>query len=148
MTDAATARVEAIWIKTGRGGPMEAVEAASLVEGAGLEGNANAGGYRQVTMLDAAAWERATEELGVPVDPAARRANLLLRGIDLEEKADRVIRVGDCRIRIRGETLPCGRMDEAAPGLRDALRPGWRGGAYGMVLRGGRISVGDAVSWE
>jgi len=148
VSEAAGARVEGIWIKGGRGGPMRAVDAATLVEGAGIEGNADAGGYRQVTMLDADAWERATGELGAPVDPAARRANLLFRGVDLEEQAGRVIRVGECRIRIRGETRPCGRMEQAASGLREALARGWRGGAYGMVLHGGRISVGDAVSWE
>jgi len=142
------ARVEAIWIKTGRRGPMEPAAEASLVAGAGIEGNADRGGYRQVTLLDADAWERATTELGRAVDPAARRANLLTRGLDFFDTADQVVIIGTARIQIRGETLPCERMDEAAPGLRTALAFEWRGGAYGMVLDGGAIAVGDTVSWE
>lgn len=142
------ATLEGIWLKSGRRGPMEAVDEASLVADVGIEGNADRGGYRQVTLLDANAWEAATSELGVEVDPAARRANLLLRGVDLAETADRVLRVAGCRIRIRGETRPCERMDEAAPGLRAALDPAWRAGAYGMVVEGGRVAIGDPVEWD
>lgn len=142
------ARLEAIWLKTGRRGPMQAVAEATLIEDHGIEGNADQGGYRQVTLLDADAWERASAEIEAQVDPRARRANLLLRGIDLYQTADRVLRVAGCRIKIRGETLPCGRMDEAAPGLQAALAPEWRGGAYGVVLEGGTLAVGDAVGWE
>ncbi len=104
------ARLEGIWLKSARNGPMEPVSEATLVAGKGLEGNADRGGYRQVTLLDADAWEAATRELGVDVNPAARRANLLVRGVDFCETADRVLRIAGCRIRIRGETLPCGRM--------------------------------------
>ncbi|MDX1395190.1 MAG: MOSC domain-containing protein [Gemmatimonadota bacterium] len=127
---------------------MRPVASATLVEGVGIEGNADRGGYRQVTLVDADAWERATAEVGRSVDPSARRGNLLLRGLDLEESAGRVVRVGSARIRIRGETMPCDRMEEAAEGLRDALASGWRAGAYGMVVEGGPVSVGDEARWE
>lgn len=142
------ARLEGIWLKSARNGPMEPVSEATLVAGKGLKGNADRGGYRQVTLLDADAWEAATRELGVDVNPAARRANLLVRGVDFCETADRVLRIAGCRIRIRGETLPCGRMEEAAPGLQAALAPDWRAGAYGMVLEGGLLALGDTVAWE
>jgi MOSC domain-containing protein YiiM len=127
---------------------MKPVERASFIEGAGISGNADRGGYRQVTLLDANAWERAAAEIGREVDPAARRANLLIRGLELRDAVDRVVCIGEARVRIRGETLPCERMDEAAEGLREALTPGWRGGAYGMVVTGGDVSIGDVVSWE
>lgn len=143
-----SARLEAIWLKSARKGPMEPVPAATLVAGKGLEGNVDRGGYRQVTILDADAWEAATREVGVDLAPDARRANLLVRGVDFSETADRVLRIAGCRIRIRGETLPCERMEDAAPGLKDALAPDWRGGAYGMVLEGGPLALGDAVAWE
>jgi len=39
-------------------------------------------------------------------------------------------------------------MEDAAPGLKAALAPDWRGGAYGMVLEGGPLALGDAVAWE
>ena len=148
MAEANGARLEAIWLKPAKMGPMESVAEARLVAGQGLEGNAERGGYRQVTLLDADAWEAATREVGVEVNPAARRANLLVRGVDLHDTANRVLKIAGCRIRIRGETLPCERMDEAAPGLKAALAPAWRGGAYGMVLDGGPLALGDAVAWE
>ena len=148
MGDAGGARLEAIWLKAAKRGPMEPVSEATLVAGQGLEGNVDRGGYRQVTLLDANAWEAATREVGAEVSPDARRANLLVRGVDFRDTADRVLRIAGCRIRIRGETLPCGRMEDAAPGLKAALKPDWRGGAYGMVVEGGPLALGDTVAWE
>lgn len=140
-------RVEAIWIKPGHREPMEPVPSATLSTEDGIEGDANRGA-RQMTIVDRAAWERATAELGVPVDPTARRANLLVNGIDLIECTGQIIRIGACRVEMYGETKPCGRMDEAEPGLMKALEPEWRGGAYGVVLKGGEIRIGDRVHWE
>lgn len=140
-------RLEAIWRKPARREPMEPLEAARLVEGEGLAGNADPGGRRQVTVIAREAWRRAEQELGREVDPSARRANLLVRGVELRETAGRLLAVGPCRIRVRGETKPCGRMDEAADGLQEALRPEWRGGVYGEVVAGGELHVGDPVRW-
>jgi len=39
-------------------------------------------------------------------------------------------------------------MEESLRGLQEALRPEWRGGAFGEVLDDGEIRVGDAISWE
>src|SRR5262249_25262162 len=49
---------------------------------------------------------------------------------------------------IRGETTPCEMMEAAYPGLQEALRPDWGGGAFGLVLDDGEIAVGDPISWE
>ncbi len=142
------AEITAIWLKRGRRGPMDAKRRATAVAGRGLEGNANQGGRRQVTLLAEEAWARAQAELGAAVEPAARRANLLVRGLELGDSRNRVLRVGPCRILVRGETRPCRRMDEASPGLEAALDPEWRGGIYGEVLSGGEIALGDPVAWE
>ncbi len=85
--------------------------------------------------------------LDAAVDPSARRANLMVSGVELADSRDRVLQVGQCRIRIRGETRPCERMDEACSGLREAMIPDWGGGAYGEVLDDARIQVGDSVRW-
>jgi len=39
-------------------------------------------------------------------------------------------------------------MDEASPGLREALEPDWRGGVCCRVLKGGLIAVGDEVTLQ
>lgn len=126
---------------------MAAVHAARLVTGEGIEGNVDRIGVRQVTILDADAWEAATAEAGTDLDPIRRRANLLVRGVSLAESVGRVLSVGPCRIEIRGQTRPCGRMEEAASGLRGALESGWRGGVYGVVVQGGELGIGTTVSW-
>lgn len=136
-------RVDAMWIKPARKEPMEPVDRVTLEEGLGIRGNANQKGWRQVTVIEREKWEEALDELGAEVDPAARRANVMLEGVDLKESSGRVLRLGECRIRLHGETKPCYRMDEAHQGLQDALEQNWRGGAYGSVLEGGVVRLGD-----
>lgn len=140
-------RLEAIWVKRVRRGPMDPTERATLVPGRGIADNADQGGRRQVTILVRERWEDALRELGAALDPSRRRANLLVSGVALETR-DAVLRIGATRIRVRGETTPCERMDEALPGLRDALRPAWRGGVYGEVVEGGEIRIGEPVVLE
>jgi MOSC domain-containing protein YiiM len=126
---------------------MDAAPSATLVAGRGISGNANQGGKRQVTIITSEAWDDTTRELGVQVPPHTRRANLLVSGVDLANTRGRVLRIGACRVRIYGETKPCWQMEEAQPGLQSALRPAWRGGAFGEVLDDGQVSVGDPVEW-
>ena len=146
--DSQEGRLEAIWIKRFRRGPMDSCRTARAVAGRGLESNANQGGKRQVTILGADRWDEMCAELGEEVDPRLRRANLYVRDLDLQGSRSRVLRIGACRVQIYGETRPCNLMDELHPGLRQALDPDWRGGAYGEILEGGEITVGDVVAWE
>lgn len=141
-------RLQAIWIKRMKRGPMDPVKTAELVAGRGIIGNANQGGRRQVTVIEQEVWEELMRQLGGDLPPSARRANLMVEGVRLAESRGRVLRVGPCRVRIFGETRPCERMDEALPGLRAAMRPAWGGGAFGEVLDDGQIAVGDRVFWE
>lgn len=140
-------RVEAIWIKRARRGPMDRVAEATLVEAHGIVGNADQGLRRQVTLLESEAWRACMEELGVDRDPALRRANVLLSGVSLAHTRDRVLAIGDTRLLIGGEVTPCKRMEESLAGLQAALRPDWRGGVFSQVLVGGVIRVGDRVEW-
>jgi len=137
-----------IWIKRARLGPMDPAERATLEAGRGLLGNANQGGRRQVTILSSERWAALMAELGADLDPGARRANLYVSGLDLEESRERILRLGGSRLRILGETRPCERMDQALPGLQEALRAHWGGGAYAEVLDDGEISVGDTIDWD
>jgi MOSC domain-containing protein YiiM len=137
----------AIWRKRARRGPMDALLAGELVAGRGLAGNADQGGRRQLTLIEEEVWAGLMRELDAGASSAARRANLVLRGLPLAESRGRELALGACRLRILGETKPCERMDEAVPGLRRLMFPDWRGGAFAEVIAGGTIRVGDAVEW-
>ena len=139
--------LDAIYTKRAHRGPMDRTDTAVLTAGAGLAGSADRGGRRQVTLLDADRWATLTAALtrGDPIDPAARRANLVVSGVELARTRGRTLRVGSCVLRIWMHTAPCERMDEVWPGLAAALRPDWGGGACAEVVVGGEIRVGDVV---
>jgi MOSC domain-containing protein YiiM len=127
---------------------MDPAASADLRSGHGIVGNANVGGRRQVTIIEREVWDRHMAAHGAMLDPATRRANLMVSGCALENSRGRVLRIGPCRVRIQGETKPCEQMEEALPGLRETMYAGWGGGAFGEVLTDGRIAVGDVVVWD
>lgn len=127
---------------------MDAVEAAEAKAGLGLVGNADQGGRRQVTIIEEEVWGQLMNELGASLPPSSRRANLMVSGIRLAHTQGQTLHVGDCRIRIYNVTAPCRAMDELLLGLQEAMRPEWRGGAFGEVMNDSTIRVGDKVSWN
>jgi MOSC domain-containing protein YiiM len=141
-------RLEAIWLKRAHRGVMDGVAEARVSPDEGLVGSVDRSKRRQVTVLDLDAWTTALRESGGNVPPAERRANLLISGVDLVNSRGRVLRVGDVRLSIGGETTPCERMDALHPGLQEAMRRDWRGGVFAQVLDEGMLRVGDDVSWS
>lgn len=146
-TISVSGKIEGLWSKRAHRGPMDPLHEATLVTGQGMQGSVGRSRRRQITILAREAWESATAFLDFAPGPECRRANILVSGIELAHTRGRVLLVGPCRIAIGGELTPCERMDEASPGLREALRPDWRGGVFGEVLEGGVIRVGDPVRW-
>ena len=140
-------RLAAIWVKRMKLGPMDAVETARLIAGRGIVGNANQGGRRQVTIIERERWEEFMRRFESSLSPSTRRANLMVEGIDLTKRRGQILQIGECQIRILGETKPCERMDEALPGLKEAMYLDWGGGAFGEVLNNSQITVGDQVRW-
>jgi len=138
-------RVEEIWIKRARKGPMDPAESATFVTNAGIVGCANQGGTRQVTVIEKEVFER----IGMALPDAApimRRANVMVSGVRLQGTREQVLSLGGVRLLIKGETRPCERMDAQCPGLTAALDPEWNGGVFGIVMDDGEIRVGDEVS--
>jgi MOSC domain-containing protein YiiM len=127
---------------------MDGAFTARLQEGSGIIGNADRGGRRQVTIVASERWEELLREVGASLGPEARRANLVVSNVDLENTRGRLLAVGACLLRIGGETRPCEQMEAAAPGLQAAMRHRWGGGVFAEVVRGGAIAVGDPVAWE
>ena len=140
-------RLEAIWIKRAHRGPMDPVSHATAVGDRGVAGNAGNSRTRQITIIEQEVWDELMEHVEATADPASRRANLMVSGLSLAESRGRTLRIGDVRLRIAGETKPCERMEAVAPGLQEAMWPGWRGGAFAQVVVEGELRVGDPVEW-
>ena len=133
-----------------RRGPIEVLDRVVLSPEHGVEGDRNGGKTkRQVSLIEAGDWAAATAEAGADLPWWARRANLLVEDFDLPHGGNARVRIGaDVVIELKTEIDPCERMDELAPGLRNALEPDWRGGAGGKVIAGGTIAVGDEIRIE
>jgi MOSC domain-containing protein YiiM len=127
---------------------MDGVTSARAVAGKGLDGSVDRSRRRQVTIISKDKWEELMRALEANIAPSARRANLMVSGLDLEEIRGRILRVGAVRFAIGGETTPCERMEEALPGLRAAMQPHWGGGVFAQILDDGVLTVGDVVVLE
>lgn len=139
-------RLDAIFLRPGARVPVQRVERAVAVADTGLEGDHAVGGRRQLTLLSAERWADACAAFGRDVDPGVRRANLLVSGLDVGALIGSTLRIGEVLVELTGETRPCELMDDdGRVGLCAALRPDRRGGAYGVLRRGGVLEVGMAV---
>ena len=134
-------------------GPMEVVDRASITFAGGVEGDFRGAmkgkpHKRQVTLMEAGDWTAAQAEVGHNLPWQERRANLLVEGLDLPQRAGVRLRVGTALLETTVETEPCERMEKLAEGLRAALTPDWRGGVCAKVIEEGAIAIGDAVTIE
>lgn len=125
-------------------GPMLPLERAEVSRSTGVTGDTRGRpGPRQVTVLSAGGWLEACAIAGTDLPWLARRANILVDGLDLRHGSGAVLRLGeDIELLVTGELDPCARMDAASPGLRLALAAEWRGGVTCRVQRGGWLTVG------
>lgn len=137
--------VKKVWIREEKRGPVLGRDALELITGEGVVGDHKRGAKRHVTIVFEDDWAAAVAELGRPVDPSARRANVLVSGGGGRELVGRRVRLGGAELEIRGIVEPCHRMDEAADGLQAALRPDGRAGIWGVVLSGGSVAPGDSL---
>jgi MOSC domain-containing protein YiiM len=138
--------LRAICLRPGARVPVVKADRATAVANQGLAGDHAVGGRRQVTLLAVESGRAACAQLGRDLDPALRRANLLVEGLDLRAAIGGTITLGDVAIEVLGETRPCELMDDDGRiGLMAALRPQRRGGVFGRIREGGELRVGMAV---
>ncbi len=138
----------AIARKGQRRAPMEEVDSVQVTQEAGLEGDhcGRRPKNRQVTVISADVWAEVCAELGAEIAWTLRRANLLVRGVDLPRREGARLTIGALELQVGMETAPCDRMDEQHPGLTAALKPDWRGGVACRVLNDAEIRIGDPVA--
>jgi MOSC domain-containing protein YiiM len=129
--------------------PMVEPAAAAITLEAGVEGDFRGQpGPRQVTVLGEEAWHAACAELGEELAWTLRRANLLVRGVDLRQTVGHRLAIGDVVLEVSEECAPCQVMDAQRDGLRAVLEPEWRAGVACRVVTPGRVAVGDAVALD
>lgn len=140
------ARVLAIAHRPHQGQAMRLSDDCKVSVGRGLDLENRNPGRRNITLLSMESWSDVCRALPCDLPWHTRRANLLVEGVNLESWVGKPIVVGEVRLWIWGETRPCELMETLHPGLRAALRSGFRGGVFGQVLIEGTIRVGDALS--
>lgn len=134
--------------------PMETVERVRVTLEGGIAGDFRGAMKgkpykRQVSLIEAGDWDAAMAEVGHNIGWEQRRANLLIEGLDLPQRAGVRLRIGaDVVLESTIETDPCSRMEALAEGLKAALTPDWRGGICTKVIAPGEIAVGDEIRIE
>jgi len=155
-------RIEAIYLRPGRDLPAVTVPAAVALVDRGLEGDRSAanppsragGSKRQLTLIQSEHVPLIGAWAGREVDAAALRRNLLVSGINLLAQhalfADQPLQVRlgpEVLIVVTGPCDPCSKMEALlGAGGYNAMRG--HGGTTARVIRGGVVSVGDAVVVE
>ena len=140
------AKLLGIAVKQQRKGPLSTHDEAQITVHHGVVGDwRGKPGKRQVTLMSLADWQAACGELGVELPWQTRRANLLVDELPLYQSSGSRITIGDVVLEVTGETDPCERMEQAQPGLFDALARRWRGGVTCRVLANGIVRLGMEV---
>ena len=143
-----------IAIKNAKRAIMREVGRAEITLAAGIVGDCRGHGgltrARQVTITSLTQWHAACAKLGKDLPWTMRRAGLCVRGFSFgPDDFGAHIYIGpDVELEVTGHTIPCSRMDEAYPGLLNALAPdgsGWPAGVTCRVIRGGVINLGNEV---
>jgi MOSC domain-containing protein YiiM len=101
---------------------------------------------RQVTLIQAEHIEAVSEILQKEsIDPALLRRNIVVSGLNLLALNNLEFKIGDAILKMTGYCHPCSRMEQnLGIGGYNAMRG--HGGITCMVIKGGKIKIGDSVS--
>lgn len=141
--------VEWIGVRPGRRAALVSVGQACAPQGGVLEGDHARAGRRAITLIQHEHLPAIAALAGrAAVDPALLRRNVCVSGINLLALRDARFRLGGLLLEGTGPCAPCSRMDEEGVlgrGGFNAMRG--HGGITARVLEGGRVAVGDAVTF-
>jgi len=135
-----------LWIRREKRGEMVRRDRLDLESGCGVREDHKYLAERHVTILFADDWAEAERDLGHAVDPATRRANVLVSGGGGFDLVEGSIKLGGALVEVMGIVAPCRRMEDAVAGLEEALKPGARAGIWGRVLGSGAVKTGDSLT--
>jgi len=146
--------VEGIFLAPEGGAQMKGVQAATALEGCGLEGDRYCAGTGhwsrfgrvcEVTFIAAEDLHNIEREIGVSVKNGEHRRNVVTRGISLKtlRRGER-FRVGEVAFEYRGPRSVCRYIERLTePGMTQALKG--RGGICASVIENGTLRVGDKI---
>lgn len=146
--NAKTGKLKWIGFRPGYRQPMVIPESATLLENRGIAGDhitKRSSKKRQITLIQAehlpVISQLSSENV---INPEILRRNLVIEGINILSLKSEKFSIGDCLLEGTDYCHPCSRMEEAlGPGGYNAMRG--HGGITAIVLRGGKISLGDNV---
>ena len=146
-----------------------AVPAVRLIAGLGVDGDVHAGAQvrhrsrvavdptqpnlRQVHLIHDELFDELRTN-GFAVEPGQMGENITTHGLDLLRlPAGAVLRLGTALVAVTGLRNPCGQLNGLADGLRSAVldrdaegRLVRKGGVMGVVVVGGDVRIGDAIT--
>jgi MOSC domain-containing protein YiiM len=108
-----TGKLLGIAIKEAKRAPMILKDGIIVTTEKGVEGDHRGEpGDRQVTVISQDSWDKVCQDLNKPLPWTARRSNLLVSGIVIENSTGKFLQIGNLVLEITGETKQCNRMDE------------------------------------
>ncbi len=127
-----------------KGDKKSPVGEALLVAGHGMEGDAHAGGERQVSLLSSESISKAAAA-GIHLAPGDFGENITTEGIDLcsLEIGSRLLIGDDVILQVSHIGKVCHAPCSIGQRLGECIMP--REGVFAKVMRGGRIIVGDGI---
>jgi MOSC domain-containing protein YiiM len=146
--------VEGIFLAPEGGAQMKGVQAATALEGCGLEGDRYCAGTGhwsrfgrvcEVTFIAAEDLHNIERETGVSVKNGEHRRNVVTRGISLNGlRRGEWFRVGEAVFEYRGPRSVCRYIERLTePGMTQALKG--RGGICARVIENGTVRGGDEI---
>jgi MOSC domain-containing protein YiiM len=150
-------RLLAIAIAREAKGPMESIDSIEAVAGEGLRGDRYGAGIgaaqfrgrrkpeNEVTLIAEEAIAAACQESGLPIEHLITRRNLLTTGVPLNDLVGKTFRVGEVELKGLELCQPCGYLEKRTfPFIKQALHN--RGGLRAMIVRGGKIAIGNEIA--